>query len=96
MAHQLTRGQQIAYIPTHARHSTGVASTQWAIRHHPDVEFGFVTSQRGDTIFCRYWRKGHLGDLRTLVNSEGTPADCIVVYDSVPQSVVESTLKHIE
>ena len=44
----LKRGTQIAYVPTHA---AGIGI------QHPDVEFGFVSSLKGDTVFCRYWWK---------------------------------------
>jgi hypothetical protein len=77
-------GTQIAYVPTHA---DGI--------DHPDVEFGFVTSQwlHGEAHYCRYWRKGHLGELRTVANSELAPDDCLVVYTSVNQSLVDRWLE---
>jgi hypothetical protein len=76
-------GDQVAYIPHHAAGDI----------QHPDVEFGFVTSpsQRGD-YFCRYWRKGQPGTLRTVANSECTPVDCMVKHDSVDQSSVDRLL----
>ena len=72
-------GTQIAYIPLHANGDIA----------HPDVEFGFVVSQRKDHFFCRYWRKGHLGELRTVANSELTPGDALIEYDSVSQDMVD-------
>lgn len=75
-------GEQIAYIPLHADGDI----------EHPDVEFGFVTSQRGDTVFCRYWR-GDLLDLRTKANSEGTPVEMVVRHEIVPQMRVESAIE---
>ena len=73
-------GTQIAYIPTHAGGDI----------NHPDVEFGFVTSKGYDeSYFCRYWRKGHLGELRTLANSESTTAYLLVEHESVSQEVVD-------
>jgi hypothetical protein len=88
------RGQQIAYVPSHAQipRENGF---DWHT-DHPDVEFGFVTSQRGDTVFCRYWRHQQLGSLRTRANSEGTPANYLVPYDSVPDSIVRDSLKRID
>lgn len=77
----LLRGTQVFYVPTHAEGDLS----------HPDVEAGFVTSVRGDTVFCRYWRKD-LAELRTKANSEGTPVDLIVVQDSVPRCQVEAAL----
>lgn len=78
----IKRGDQIAYIPMHAE---GAIS-------HTDVEFGFVTSVRGNTAFCRYWRKGQMGVLRTVANSEGTPIDSLEECPSVPQSTVDELL----
>jgi hypothetical protein len=85
---QLTRGTQIAYVPQHVQELDNDLTSRLA---HPDVEFGFVTSgpTYNNAYFCRYWRKGHLGDLRTKSCSEGTPFDCIVVIDSVPQVTVD-------
>jgi hypothetical protein len=83
-------GTQIAYVPTHVNSDI----------RHPDVEFGFVTSYRpaGEVLanphyFCRYWRKGHLGELRTTSCSELTSAYLLVECESVPQGVVDACLK---
>lgn len=78
-------GTQIAYIPMHANGNI----------NHRDVEFGFVTSVRKDTAFCRYWRKGEPGKLRTLANSEGTPLDMVVPHQSVSRFIVDKMLKII-
>lgn len=77
-------GTQIAYIPDHAK-SVGLT--------HPDVEFGFVMREQGDSHFCRYWCKGHLRDLRTIANSELTPNDCLVEVNSVPQELVDALVE---
>jgi len=82
----LKRGTQIAYVPMHASGSL----------HHPDVERGFVTSVSGSFAFCRYWSKHSPGELRTKANSEGTPLECIVVVDSVPQADVDAALAVID
>ena len=81
-------GTQIAYVPRHANGDIA----------HPDVEFGFVmsTSLKRDMHFCRYWRKGHLGELRTTANSELTPDDLLVEYQSVTQAVMDKALKQID
>ena len=79
----IQRGAQIAYIPMHAEGD----------REHPHVEFGFVTSVRGDTAYCRYWRKGHIGELRTLAKSEGTGMHMLEECPSVPQSTVDRLLE---
>lgn len=84
---ELDPGTQIVYIPLHAGGDI----------NHPDVELGFVTSSSGkDFHFCRYWRKGVLGVLRTTANSEATPNDTLVERRSVNQALVEATLKEIE
>jgi hypothetical protein len=77
-------GQQIAYIPMHAGGDI----------NHPDVEFGFVTgfNSQGDP-FCRYWRKGEIGTLRTTANSECTPIDMVVDHVSVPQTKVDNFIE---
>lgn len=77
----LNPGTQIIYIPMHAQND----------EDHPDVEEGFVTSQRGDTVFCRYWSKYHSG-LRTMGNSEGTPIQFIKVKQTRPQNVIDDLL----
>jgi hypothetical protein len=80
-------GDQIAYIPTHANGEIT----------HPDVEFGFVTSETldGGDYFCRYWRKGHPGQLRTVSNSERTPGDRLRKWTSVIQQVVDEVMASI-
>ena len=75
-------GTQIAYIPTHAEGNI----------NHPDVEFGFVVSERDDNHFCRYWRKSHLGELRTVANSELTPTYALVEHVSVSQELVDNLI----
>ena len=82
---ELITGTQILYVPNHANED----------ENHPDAELGFVTSQRGDTIFCRYWSKYHPGELRTKANSEGTPVGNIVIKDSMPQVLIEAALARI-
>jgi hypothetical protein len=81
----MKQGTQIAYIPTHANGDI----------KHPDVEFGFVMAENEDTHFCRYWRKGNLGELRTRANSEATPNENLVEHQSVRQTVVDYWIKVI-
>lgn len=81
-------GMQVAYIP---RHAFGKLT-------HPDVKYGFVTSMNDTVAFCRYWAKVPPGTpprLRTTDNSEGTPYDLLVAYNSVPDSDVQRELKKI-
>ena len=86
MTTTLTRGTQILYVPMHAHGDT----------QHPDVETGFVTSVRGEVVFCRYWSKYTPGELRTKANSEGTPVDALVERWSVPQAQVTAALAAID
>ena len=63
-------GDNVVYVPTHAN---GVVD-------HPDCEEGFVTSRRGDAVWCRFWHRNHAVrafpgeatrmELRTVANSE--------------------------
>lgn len=82
----MKKGTQIAYVPTHVNGNV----------NHPDVQFGFVMSEREGAHFCRYWRKDHPGQLRTVANSELTPNDCLMPYHKVPQYLVEQAIDAIE
>ena len=83
------RGDQIAYIPRHAKGDI----------NHPDVEYGFVTSVRGNMVFCRFWynvRGGrHQGELRTTANSQSVRRELLVRRDYKPQEDVDELLEHI-
>jgi hypothetical protein len=80
-------GTQIAYIPLHAGGDIS----------HPDVEFGFITASGQSNHFCRYWRRGKNGlELRTVANSESTPTEQLIVYQSVSQSIVDDWLVFLE
>ena len=63
---------------------------------HPDVEFGFVTSVCCDIVFCRYWHKGRIGELRTVANSECAYLEDIVRHVSISQQRVDESLERIE
>lgn len=80
---RLERGDQIMYIPSHAQEDSA----------HPDRERGFVVSDNGETVFCRYWSKLEPSLLRTKANSEATPRERLVPYKSCTQAVVEAALK---
>jgi hypothetical protein len=86
MTTTLTRGTQVLYVPMHAHGDT----------NHPDCEAGFVTSVRGDVVFCRYWSKHAPGELRTKANSEATPRAALVERWSVPQAQVAAALAAID
>ena len=88
---ELTRGQQIIYIPSHVYPRQGEESPPL---YHPDCEKGFVTSVNGHGYaFCRYWSKYPPFNLRTQANSERTPIANLVVQDTVPQIAVEAALE---
>jgi len=76
------RGDQIIYIPNHADGP-----------NHPDAEPGFVTSVKGDSIFCRYWNKHQPNLLRTTANSEATSPRDLVHINSRHQNVIDNILK---
>ena len=79
----MKQGTQIAYVPLHANGDLS----------HPDVQFGFVVSERADAHFCRYWITGVFGqELRTLANSELTPTKLLVERESTSQRNVEKWL----
>lgn len=78
-------GTQIAYVPTHAHHNLA----------DPDVEFGFVVKEHVELQihFCRYWRRGEPGILRTTANAEATPTEYLVEHQSVPQELVDRLME---
>ncbi len=77
------RGDQVAYTPPHVAGNL----------HHSSTEFGFVMSPAGPGHYwCRFWRRGHLGELRTTANSEIAPADCLVAHDSVAPVRVDEAI----
>lgn len=81
--HTFQRGDQVAYT---APHLAGNLC-------HPDAEFGFVMAPAGPGHYwCRFWRRGHLGELRTVANSEIAPADCLVAHDSVAPVRVDEAI----
>ena len=86
MSEDLKRGQQIAYVPDHADGNLG----------HRDVEFGFVTSVKGDTVFCRYWSRYTPNELRTKANSEGADRRLIVPHVSHDQAMVDNAFEEYE
>jgi hypothetical protein len=88
----MKKGTQIAYIPNH------VSREDADFLSHPDVEFGFVTSQhpKNDSHFCRFWYKGKPGVLLTTTSSQIAMDRNLIEFDSVPPNVVEETLEWIE
>ena len=82
-------GDQIVYIPYHVIEEDLT---------HPDVEFGFVSNfcKNEMYVFCRYWSKINPTELRTKVNSERTPVDCLYYYDSVPEERIDAWFYEME
>ncbi len=76
------KGDQIVYIPSHAKDL-----------HHPDAEFGFITGFSGiESAFCRYWLNSDRTELRTTANSERTPIDMIRRCDLKSQELINEML----
>jgi hypothetical protein len=90
------RGDQIAYIPAHAQGDP----------KHPDVQFGFVTSFKNGTAWCRYWYnakeraragiEGNEPEMRTTAISEGTMLDNLFPIVTVEKYLVEEWLAKID
>ena len=84
------RGDQIAYVPSHA---DGDLS-------HPDVEFGFVTSEHpnGEDCWCRYFRevKDLEPQLRTVANSERTPKRLMRKHYFASPAYIKQVIEGIE
>jgi len=85
---EFMRGDQIIYIPTHAKGDPD----------HADCEHGFVNSVTTKGVFCRYFWKDKIGILRTRRNSErSSPSDLIHSTSSlIPQEVVDAWLTIID
>lgn len=61
---------------------------------HSDVEYGFVTSIRGRTVFARYMRSDGT-DLRTKTNSKSADIENIWLSNRYPEKyLLELALKH--
>lgn len=88
----MERGTQIIYIPPHLHSKEATDSLNYII----DVEFGFVTEDRGDHHFCRFWSKRYYGTLRTISNSELVPTYCLRKYVQISQFVVDMWLEKLE
>ena len=82
LALDFKRGDQIVYIPEHAN----------GYRCHADSDFGFVTSVRADTVYCRYWSKHSCDELRTKTCSEGTPRRYLQLYESCSPDKLERAM----
>jgi hypothetical protein len=82
----MERGTQIIYVPAHADGDT----------NHPDCESGFISSVTKIYIFCRFWRKPELKELRTKANSEAVKAEDLIEQDSVPAEQVAAAIDWID
>lgn len=81
----LKPGTQIVYVPNYADSVDD-----------PVCEKGFITSVTEKGAFCRYWSKHSSDRLRTMVNSELTPFENLVVKNTHLQSEVDWWLHAIE
>jgi len=84
----LEPGTQIAYVPAHAKGDV----------NHPDVGWGFVQEQRGETALCRFWAKDRqhkhqIGDLRTKANAESASLSDLVLHQHCRQEMINSYLR---
>jgi hypothetical protein len=83
-------GLQVVYIPMHA----------WAggtpMLPHPDVEFGFVTSNNEEFAFVRYFHDPWTWELRTTANSEATSPGDLFALGNRDQDEIEILLKEID
>lgn len=58
----ITEGTQVIYVPNHLLSNPDILN--------PEILFGFVTSVRKRTAFCRFYDKNNLQSLRTISCSE--------------------------
>jgi hypothetical protein len=87
-------GTQIVYFPSHVREECGNDFDKMIA--HPDKQFGFVSSWREETVFCRYWHnhsERYENTMRTLANSEGCSWRDIEVYNGHSVYEVERLLE---
>lgn len=81
---QFKPGVQVAYIPHHAGGDID----------HKDVEYGFITGASKDHnyLFCRFWRQGYPGQLRTTSCSKATPVVNLQLFKTVRQPIVDQMM----
>ena len=97
----LKKGTQIIYVPAHIEVSLNPSDAEkLALVVGKQAEPGFVSQTTATTnhhVFCRFWSKHRGGrDLRTRTNSESTPMDSILLFDTAPQDVVDAWLTIID
>ena len=87
----LERGTQILYVPTHILNDDGEFQ-----RFHESAEWGFVTSSKTETVFCRFWRSGRSGRaLSNPLNSQGVKREQIMRATSVTSDKVKEWLGYM-
>jgi hypothetical protein len=84
-------GKQVAYVPRHVIDKWGNAYNAISIDAN-GVEYGFVSSWSGDTVFCRFWSPYSSNELRTTANSEGCNINDLYFYPSRMQSAVDKKI----
>lgn len=66
------------------------------IRFKPNGEIGFITEDRGDYVFVRFWSKHAPGQLRTMANSESCyKKDIEEVRTDIPEEIIEAWLEYL-
>lgn len=84
MYNKFDRGDQVIYIPWHAKGDDD----------HPDCQYGFVTSDPGeDTVFVRYFSNIHFNELRTKSGSERTPREFLKPFIHHSRRIIEDLLE---
>lgn len=82
-------GQQIVSAPSHILINDG---KDFDITSD-DLEYGFVTEDKNNGfVFCRYWFKNKIGNLRTKANSELTPKANLWPCEHIDQVVIDNLL----
>lgn len=85
---KLERGQQVIYVPSHLRYNADI--------ENPDIQFGFVTSEKNNTVFCRYFGYPDFSTLRTLSCSESCNKKDLYILEVFDQNIVNLWLKYIK
>ena len=87
--HDLKRGTQIVYLPTHLQNNAELSNT--------DIQFGFVTSMKNPgAVFCRYFSKYDLSLLRTLSCSEQANISDVYLLNTFENKVVKYWINYID
>lgn len=83
--------QQIVRVPAN-RTVDFIRDPEHAVRTYDDIERGFITSIKGDTVYCRYYNPGLL-TVRTRANSEGSSFGYVYPFEFTTQDVINRDWK---